>query len=269
MLDSLSPARRRFVLFLAAIVGAALAVVFDVVATSRDEPVVPVAQDRVGPVLLVPGYGGSTRSLAGLATALRSAGRDVTTVELAGDGRGDLRAQARVLDQAVERALVRTSARSVDVIGYSAGGIIARLWVKDLGGGAVARRVLTLGSPHHGTELAGYASDITPDTCPAACIQLAPQSDFMRGLNSGDDTPDGPLWISIWTTDDQVVTPPASARLEGALNFSVQSVCPRRSELTHSNLPADAFVIAVAVRELDLAEPATPSARDCAPSSRR
>lgn len=264
MLDSLSPARRRFVLGLVVLAGVAVAAVLVVVAVTRETPVDPVAQDRLGPVLLVPGYGGNTASLGRLAMALRAAGRDVTIVELAGDGRGDLRQQAQVLDRAVGRALDRTGASSVDVVGYSAGGVIARLWVKDFGGDSLARRVLTLGSPHHGTDLAGVASDVTPDTCPEACLQMSPESDFMRALNAGDETPAGPLWISIWTTDDVVVSPPTSARLDGALNFSVQSVCPRDAELTHSSLPTDASVIAIAVQDLDRSRPKTPLATVCA-----
>lgn len=252
-------------LVLVVLAGVAMMAVFVGVTATREPPVDPVAQDQLGPVLLVPGYGGNTASLGRLTAALRDTGRDATIVELAGDGRGDLREQARVLDRAADRALDRTSTSSVDVIGYSAGGVIARLWVKDFGGDALARRVLTLGSPHHGTDLAGVASDITPDTCPEACLEMAPESDFMRALNAGDETPDGPLWISIWTTDDKVVSPPTSARLDGALNFSLQSVCPRDAELTHSSLPADASVIAIAVQELERSTPSTPLARVCVP----
>ena len=105
----------------------------------------PVAQDRPGPVLLVPGYGGKLSSLTVLAAALRGAGRDVTLVDLPAGGTGDLRQQAKVLDAAATAAIARTQAPSVDVIGYSAGGVVARLWVKDFGGGDLARRVVTLG----------------------------------------------------------------------------------------------------------------------------
>ena len=121
----------------------------------------------------------------------------------------------------------RAGARSVDVVGYSAGGVVARLWVRDHGGDSLARRVVTIGSPHHGTDLAGLGGDVAPDTCPEACHQLQPDSELLRKLNAGDETPAGPLWVSIWTTDDQVVVPPSSADLEGALDFTVQSVCPR------------------------------------------
>ena len=56
-------------------------------------------------------------------------------------------------------------------------------------------------------------------------MQLGTDSDLLFRLNAGDETPDGPTWVSIWTTQDRTVTPPDSARLEGALNLPVQSVC--------------------------------------------
>ena len=70
---------------------------------------------------------------------------------------GDLDAQAEVLGAAARTALARAHATSVDVIGYSAGGVVARLWVRDHGGKSLARRVITLGSPHHGTDVASLA----------------------------------------------------------------------------------------------------------------
>jgi triacylglycerol lipase len=265
VLGSLSPPRRRFVLavvglVLAAVVAAVAGVVVHVV-RSRQDPVTPVPQDAQPPVLLVPGYGGDTSDLAGLAGALRSTGRLVTIVHLAGDGKGDLSVQAGVLEAAVRREL-DVGASSVDVVGYSAGGVTARLWVERYGGGSVARRVISLGSPQHGTELASLATDVAPDSCPMACRQLAIGSSLIRGLNEGDETPAGPQWVSIWTNDDRVSTPPLTARLDGALDFSVQSVCPGL-RVTHSQLPVDPAVVAMVLRELGRPMPAVPPSSVC------
>jgi triacylglycerol esterase/lipase EstA (alpha/beta hydrolase family) len=265
VLSTLSPARRRFVggvlalvLVVAVVVGGTIAV-----RALRDGPtaVVPVAQDAQPPVLLVPGYGGATSDLEPLAAALRAEGRSATIVHLAGDGTGDLEVQAGVLQDAVLAAL-RGGADSVDVVGYSAGGVTARLWLRAYDGGSVARRIVTLGSPHHGTDLAALASDIAPDSCPVACRQLATDSDLVRSLDSGDETPAGPAWVSIWTTDDRVSTPPETAVLRGALDVSVQSVCPGR-QVTHGQLPTDPAVIAMVLGELRRTPPATPSASVC------
>jgi triacylglycerol lipase len=271
VLSSLAPARRRLVLILLGLVvlavaaGGATAVVGAV--RGNGAPVTPVGQDAQPPVLLVPGYGGSTSDLEPLAAALRAEGRDATIVRLAGDGTGDLNIQAGVLETAV-RAALRGGATSVDVVGYSAGGVTTRLWLRKYDGGSVARRIVTLGSPQHGTDLASLATDIAPDSCPEACRQLATDSDLIRSLNSGDETPAGPEWVSIWTTDDHISTPPETASLTGALDFSVQSVCPGRS-VTHGQLPNDPAVIAMVLGELRRTPPTLPSASVCstAPAS--
>lgn len=262
-LSSLSPARRRFLHALIALVGVLFVISVVVYVVHRPSKITPVPQNTLGPVLLVPGYGGSTSSLEVLAAALERGGRDTTIVRLAGDGTGDLTDQAKVLDDAAQQALTRSGAASIDVVGYSAGGVVARLWVRDLGGGEVARRVVTLGSPQHGTDLAGLASDITPDTCPVACQQLADDSDVLRHVNSGDETPDGPLWVSIWTTDDQTVVPADSASMEGALNFSVQSVCAT-AQVEHGDLPRDPSVIAMTLLQLGRDKPVLPTGEVCA-----
>jgi triacylglycerol lipase len=262
MLDALAPARRRFVLGVVALAALAIAAGVVLGLSERGGGVTPVEQDAVPPVLLVPGYGGSTTSLTVLADALRDEGRTVRVVDLGRDSRGDLRAQARVLDRAVRAALDAADASSVDLVGYSAGGVTVRVWMGDHDGGEVARRVVTLGSPHHGTEIAGLAADIAPDSCPMACQQLAPDSTLIRELNADDETPDGPVWVSIWTEEDRIVVPARSASLEGAVAFSVQSVCPG-DRVTHGRLPAHPVVVAMTLLALGRDVPVAPGTEVC------
>ena len=143
MLDALAPARRRLVLAVAGLVVLAVVVAVVLVLVRREPPVRPVAQDRLGPVLLLPGYGGSTGGVDALAAALREYGREALVVPPPGDGRGDLREHAARVARAAEAA-VADGAPSVDVVGYSAGGVVARVFVEDLGGDALTRRVVTL-----------------------------------------------------------------------------------------------------------------------------
>ena len=265
MLAGLSPARRRLVVAVLALAVVAVLVTGGALLLGRASDAAgrePVSQARPGPVLLVPGYGGSTAALQPLADRLTAEGRDATVVDLPGDGTGDLGAAADALDEAADEALDRTGAGSVDVVGYSAGGVVARLWAAD-GGAAVARRVVTLGAPHHGTSLADLAGQLTADRCPEACRQLATASPLLAGLNAGDETPEGPAWVSIWTTQDQTVTPPESARLEGALELPVQSVCAD-ARVAHGDLPRDPLVQAMVLEQLGTAAPAALGPDDCA-----
>ena len=222
-----------------------------------------VVTESPGPVLLVPGYGGSVRDLESLARRLRLAGRPAQVVTMPGGGTGDLAGQAEVLNSAVRQVISRTGSTSVDIVGYSAGGVVARLWALDDGGRFLARRIVTLGSPHHGTNLAAIAADLAGDQCQLACQQLVPRSSMLNHLNNtGDETPDGPEWISIWSTVDQVVTPPDSARLAGALDLTVQSVCPQ-SRVAHSELPTDPVVQGLVLGELGPDAPRAYTTDDC------
>jgi hypothetical protein len=227
-----------FVVGLAVLVVAAVLVTVLVVAP-RGRTVGTVDQSRPGPVLLVPGYGGSVTSLGSLAAALRATGRDVTIVQLPDHGRADLAQQATAVAAAAQVALARTSAGSVDVVGYSAGGVVARLWVTEDGGARTVRRLVTLGSPHHGTDLADLGA-LVQGACPVACLQLSPTSPLLARLDA-EPLPAGPEYLSLWTTRDDVVIPPSSAVIEGVPSPSLQSICPA-SLARHGELPADALV---------------------------
>jgi triacylglycerol lipase len=262
VLAGLAPARRRLVLgLLAAVVVAGGVAAAVLVPRLTADPPSAVPQDRLGPVLLVPGYGGATGGLQDLAARLTASGRDATVVALPGNGTGDLRASADALGSAVQAVRARTGASSVDLVGYSAGGVVARLWVAD-GGAAQVRRVVTLGSPQHGTELADLAGSVVPGECPAGCQDLATGSPLLRRLNAGDETPAGPTWVSFWTTQDQTVRPPDSARLDGALNIPVQTVCPD-ARVGHGDLPTDPLVEQMVLTELRAGAPVPMGRGDC------
>lgn len=261
MLDDLAPQRRRTVLAALGLLVALGLVVAGVVAVRTVDGAGPADQARPGPVLLVPGYGGRVASLTPLADALREEGRDVEVVTPPGGGTGDLRAAAEGLGRAARAALDRTGAGSVDVVGYSAGGVVARLWVRDGDGATLARRVLTLGSPHHGTDVAALAVEVAGG-CPTACEQLAPDSDLLRALDAGDETPAGPEWITVRSTADRVVVPTDSAELAGALNLEVQRFCPDATT-SHAALPASPVVLATARAVLGRAAPRAPADVSC------
>lgn len=265
MFASLTPARRRLLLVLLAVAVAGAVAIAVVAATAgghtdAGHAKTGVDPNRPGPVLLVPGYGGSVTGLDALATRLRAAGKTVDVVHLPDNAQGDLGGQARALAAAARSAV--SGASSVDVVGYSAGGVVARLWVRDYGGAALARRVITLGSPQHGTQLAALGA-LVPSLCPTACRELTPDSALLAALNAGDETPDGPTFVSIWSTDDEVVTPPDSARLAGALNITIQGVCAG-ARVGHGDLPTNGIVDKMLALELSAGPPVPLSPADCA-----
>ena len=252
----LSP-RRRVLLGGVALVVAAAAVVAGLrVAGGQPEP----AAGRPGTVLLVPGYGGSTTSLAELAARIKSTGRTTVIVPLAGDGTGDLTVQARLLNGYVNSAFAAGSG-PVTVIGYSAGGVVAWLWYVDYGGAGRAGTIITLGSPLHGARIAAVGTAYDPSLCPVACQQLAPGSALLTGLQ--ESAQPRPPWLSLWSADDQTVQPPDSARLSGAVNVPLQSVCPGVT-VQHSQLPTAPLVVGLVLRTLSAGRVTAPSPADCA-----
>ncbi|WP_153535999.1 esterase/lipase family protein [Actinomadura macrotermitis] len=256
-MGGLSPRRRVFVVGVAVVV-----LVLGLVVTVRvvGGGASRAAGDRPGTVLLVPGYGGGTDGLRVLADRLRAAGRDAVVVDLPGDGTGDLAGQARALDRAADRAL-RGGAPSVDVVGHSAGGVVARLWVRERGGAGKARRIVTLGTPHRGVDLAAAGLALAPGACRRACQELAPGSALLRRL--GDRAPGPVRWTSVWSERDETV-PPASSPLAGAVDVDLQRVCAD-ARTRHAELPSDPLVTGIVLRALgDAAPPAGFGPADCA-----
>jgi len=260
-LSGLAPARRRLAVLLLAGVLVAFVAGVGKLAINQLAGSGIADQDKPGPVLLVSGYGGDTGSLDPLVEELRREGRQAVVAEPTGGGTGDLRAQARRLAVLAKQTMDRAGSDSVDVIGYSAGGVVARIFVRDEGGAKVVRRVLTLGSPQHGTDVAALAESLAGG-CPTACEQLATGSDLIRRLNAGDETPDGPQWITVRTSEDGVVTPSGSASLAGALNIEVQDLCPD-STASHGALPGDPVVLATVHAVLGRSTPRMPRNVTC------
>ena len=261
MLDSL-PRRRLLLATVAVLVVGAIVAAALVVTQRDDDKPPPIAQGKLGPVIVLPGYGGRLTSLIPIVVALRAEGRQAVVFTPTQAETGDLRVQAQLLGALVTRTLRTSGATSVDVVGYSAGGVIARIWVKDFGGAAVARRVLTIASPHHGTSQTNIRLESPTRACPMTCEQLSTGSPFLTQLNSGDETPAGPAWITIRSATDGIVTPDSSATLKGALNLLVQTGCPAATTI-HTAMPADPYVLAALGSTLGTAPPKAPTDARC------
>jgi triacylglycerol lipase len=260
-LSGLSPRRRILAGGLAVLLAAAIAAgVTAGLRSGAGQPDGRPSQGRLGPVVLVPGYGGSTGSLDVLASRIRATGRIAVVLRLPGTGTGSLVTDAAALNSMVSGEIAR-GAPSVDVIGYSAGGVVALVWDRRYDGAAKARRVVTLGSPFHGARIAAGAAGFVPGACPVACQQLAPGSSLLSSLDPAN--PAGlPPWLSLWTTDDTTVTPPDSARLAGAISLAVQSLCPG-VRISHSQLPTSPVVTSIVLRAIGSGPLRRPTAADC------
>ncbi|HZD70299.1 MAG TPA: alpha/beta fold hydrolase [Actinomycetes bacterium] len=259
MLRSLSP-RRRLLLLAVAL----LAIAGSLAGLLIGLPPGKIARPSEGPVpvVLVHGYDGTPTGLATMAARLRAGGRQVVAVALPNRGTGDIEVSAQVLARSVDG----TRAQRVDLVGYSAGGIVVRDYLGQPGRAARARHIVLLGTPNHGAQLAGMASLLGPQFCNGACAQLAPDSALLRRLNrpvDGVEIPAGADVTSIWTARDQTVTPPTSAVLAGARNIRLQDVCAD-SAAGHADLVRDPLAIGLVLRAIDGGLARQPTFSDCA-----
>ncbi|MYR03909.1 alpha/beta fold hydrolase [Streptomyces sp. SID6139] len=87
-----------------------------------------------------------------------------------------------------EHLLEKSPDGTIDIVAHSMGGLVARSYMKNEGGIEHVKHLVTLGTPNHGTVLAGL-----PPACSAQCKDMAPTSDFLRKLNGNrtdaDETP--------------------------------------------------------------------------------
>ena len=102
----------------------------------------------------------------------------------------------------------RCNNERVVIVAHSMGGLIARVLLRDVGA-SVIRRIVTIGSPHHGTVLAHGLP--WADT-----RQMARTSSWLRELNALQEGRFAAPVASIYSVDDNVVAPAGSARLSGA-----------------------------------------------------
>ena len=119
---------------------------------------------------------------------------------------------------------------SIVVIAHSMGGLVSRDYVKNLGGSTKVDSLITMGTPHYGTDLAVLAKFLTFGSCIGitACNQMARGSSFLNSLNAGDDTIGNVRYTAIATKVDEVVFPYSTAFLANDGNISnvaVQDKC--------------------------------------------
>lgn len=150
------------------------------------------------PVVLVHGYLCNHRVWDTVARRLMDAGHPVLAIDLE-PLFTSIDRYAPLIEQAVEALRHNTGATQVALIGHSMGGLAIRAWMRVHGHSRVAR-VLTLGTPHAGTQVA-------PGTSSPNGAQMEWQSQWLNALSEGE-TPDarGLMRIAL-TPQDNIVFP--------------------------------------------------------------
>jgi triacylglycerol lipase len=196
------------------------------------------------PILLVHGIIDNHAVFAAMERALRRRGFHMLSTYDYGFFTQSIPRAAVRLGAAIEELSSETGYERIHVIGHSLGGLIARYYVQRLGGDRYVHTLVTLGTPHHGTQLA-WAAPLLP-----LVRQLTPNSPVIQELN--EPAPDcSTRFIAFHSDIDHLVVPGRNARLDHP-DLNVENIAVRG--VGHLSMPHNgriAFVIAQALRELD------------------
>lgn len=167
---------------------------------------------------------------APLAACLRADGYRPYIFGLPTSGTEGIGRTAQALNAFADQVRAQTGAARVDLIGHSQGGLVARHYVKYLGGSGEVDALISLGAPHHGTAIANLARLFGLGNCIGivSCQQMARGSTYLSNLNAGDDTIGIARHTNIISNNDGIVLPVTTGWLAddgNNANVRVQSPC--------------------------------------------
>lgn len=171
------------------------------------------------PVLMLHGYGANAGFWKPLSRKLSQSGISHAAIDLEPVLAG-IDDYAALINHAADALCRATGAPQVILLCHSMGGLAARAWLRDCGTERAAC-VITLGTPHHGSTLAGYGLGLNAQ-------QMLPTAgdpqDWLTQLAAAEDATLRSLIVSIYTRHDNIVSPQSSAVLPGARNIALDLV---------------------------------------------
>ena len=141
-------------------------------------------------------------------------------------GRIPLRTLAEQLDDHIRQSWGDDV--EVDLLGFSMGGIIGRVWLQQLGGARRTRRFVSVGSPQRGTLTAQWI----PSWLFAGLADMKRGSPLLRSLNADVRSLQGLDCVSYYCRWDLMVVPGWQAHLPVG-SVSSLPVCTHQQLMSH------------------------------------
>jgi triacylglycerol esterase/lipase EstA (alpha/beta hydrolase family) len=184
-------------------------------AVLRADP--PPGSHRHMPVVLAHGYLANRGYFAPTVAWLEERGIEAIHVPSFPSVFSTIEAYADELHRRIEEIVRGEPGAKVALVCHSMGGLAARCYLQRHGTRRVARLV-TIGSPHHGTALAPFGIG-------RHAAQMRLGSPFLAALADAERaTPPEVPAVSIYSTHDNMVAPQATSRLDWATSFPVAGV---------------------------------------------
>ncbi len=173
-------------------------------------PFAPTRDDIRGtPILLVPGFNCNRGYFWRFRRFLESRGLGPVYAVSLEPLLGSIDTNAEHLGLAVEEVCRQTGAERVILVGHSMGGLTARAYVHRYDGAQRVERIISLGSPHHGTVLAEGLKFAGENL-----RQMSRDSDWLLEFNQTESAPAPVPILAISTPHDDIVGPQASTTLD-------------------------------------------------------
>lgn len=175
------------------------------------------------PVLLIHGYGCNSGYWHAMSKVLSRAHITHYAVDME-PVIGGIDDYASIIDEAVERLCADTGQDKIVIVAHSMGGLAARAYIRAHGIKRIAK-VITLGTPHHGTALAHFGVGLnTHQMRWTATEQEGLASEWLRTLATSEDASVNRLFVSIYSHHDNIISPQTSSHLEGAKNVEFHAI---------------------------------------------
>tara|TARA_Y100001968_G_scaffold3728_1_gene3270 strand:+ start:21735 stop:22340 length:606 start_codon:yes stop_codon:yes gene_type:complete len=188
-------------------------------------------------IVLVHGLWDTPRIFNQLARELEEKGFIVLTPHLPHKlGRVPIGDLAQMLDTFILKEIGEETV--IDLLGFSMGGLIARVWLQDLSGAKRTNKFISLGSPHKGT----YTAQLVPSALFPGIGQMKRGSLFLQRLNWNSTSLNIVKCISFFCFFDLMVFPGWEAVLPVGASFQIPV-------LTHKGLISNLKGIDIIVRE--------------------
>ena len=155
---------------------------------------------------------------------------------------GGIDSMVPVLGRRIEQVCKQANASQVIIVAHSMGGLVTRRYMANSMATAVptavvtttaitlpmphegvnetpmrVKRFITLGSPHHGSEMSGFSI--------GQCVrEMRLASPWLRALEQAEAGMEHPPTLSIYTLNDDLIYPPESSKLDWAHNIPVAAV---------------------------------------------
>jgi triacylglycerol lipase len=182
-----------------------------------------VAQEPAGlPVLLIHGYGCNSGYWNSLSRRLTQENITHHAVDLE-PVLGSIDGFVPIIHRAIEGLLKTSGQDQIVIVAHSMGGLVARAYLRDYGMARIAK-VITLGTPHHGTVIANFGRGLNSRQMERSPDLAGTPSAWLSALEQAENPAARSLFVSIYTLHDNIVFPQTTAHLPGARNIELYGI---------------------------------------------